>query len=87
MEVLGAVVLGSKKVPGQDGYARAVAGFLAARDQSIEHYQRDLPPAAKPLLKDPTFKRAIGVGRQAFESSLRKRTRAAIEAFGSLKKL
>lgn len=87
MEVLGALILGGKKVPGQDGYARAVAGFLAAKDQGIEHYLRELPPASRPLAKDPAFKRAIGLARHAFESSLRKKARLTLDACATLKKL
>jgi hypothetical protein len=80
-EVIGAVVEGVKRVAGQEGYFRALAGFDAAFPGGLEsrelvaHY----PNAVKRLLKDAELRKKVAVRRESFESSYRKRARAILE--------
>ena len=83
LEVVGALLEGCRKVKGQEGYFRALAGFDAAHRGGLE--SRDLAAqlsnAAKRALKDSELRRKIAVPRVSFESSCAKRVRAILAAF------
>lgn len=76
-EVVAALLTGCKKIPGQLGYYRALAGI----DESLgglDVLAKRLPGATRSLLKDGELRRMIAVKRISFESALRKRTAAAV---------
>jgi hypothetical protein len=79
-EVVATLIDGCRKVRGQEGYYRALAGFDAAYPGGIE--ARDLVAhygsSVKRELKNPELKRKIAVKRESFESSCRKRARAVL---------
>jgi hypothetical protein len=79
-EVLGAFLLGCKKIPGQVGYYRAIAGMASAVGE-LERLAAHLPVALRQMLKDPEVKRHLSTKQVSFESSLRKRTQAALAEF------
>ena len=77
-EVLAALVMGCKRVQGQQGYYRAIAGMLAASSAAFERAAAGMPNAARSLLRDAEMRKLISVPRISFESMMRKRARAAL---------
>ncbi|HTE05004.1 MAG TPA: hypothetical protein VK824_02330 [Planctomycetota bacterium] len=76
-EVVAALVHGCKRVPGQQGYDRALAGFDLAHKGGVEADAiTDLLPAAlRRELQSSERRRARAVRRGSFESSLAKAAR------------
>ena len=83
-EVVAALVEGCRKVPGQESYYRALAGFDAAHPGGLASRElaAHFASAAKRGLADPELRRKIAVPRASFERSLAKRARAALAAAG-----
>lgn len=77
-EVLAALVMGCKRVQGQQGYYRAIAGMLAASSGAFESAAARMPNAARSLLRDAEMRKLISVPRISFESMMRKRARTAL---------
>ena len=79
-EVLAALVAGCRKVPGQESYYRALAGFDGAHRGGIESEElaARLGTAARRGLKDAELRRKVAVPRASFEKSLAKRARAVL---------
>jgi hypothetical protein len=81
-EVLAALVVGSQKVQGQQGYYRAIAGMLAASSGAFERASARMPNSTQRLLRSAEMRKLIDVPRVSFESMMRKRARAALAVFG-----
>ena len=81
-EVLAALAAGCRKVQGQQGYYRAIAGMREASPAAFERTLRQTPNAVQRLLRDAELRKRIDVPRVSFESMMRKRARAALERFG-----
>ncbi len=81
-EVLAALVMGSQKVQGQQGYYRAIAGMLAASSGAFERATARMPNGAQRLLRSAEMRKLIDVPRISFESMMRKRARTALAMFG-----
>jgi hypothetical protein len=77
-EVLAALVIGSQKVQGQQGYYRAIAGMLAASSGAFERAAERMPNGAQRLLRSADMRKLIDVPRVSFESMMRKRARTAL---------
>jgi hypothetical protein len=82
-EVLAALVTGSRKVQGQQGYYRAIAGMLAASSGAFERAAARMPNGAQRLLRSAEMRKLIDVPRISFESMMRKRARTALSMFGA----
>jgi hypothetical protein len=80
-EVLAALVVGCKRVQGQQGYYRAIAGMLAASSGTFERSAARMPNSAKSLLRTAEMRKLINVPRVSFEAMMRKRARNALEMF------
>jgi hypothetical protein len=80
-EVLAALVMGCKRVQGQQGYYRAIAGMLAASSGAFERAAARMPYSARSLLRDAEMRKLINVPRISFESMMRKRARTALAMF------
>jgi hypothetical protein len=80
-EVLAALVMGCKRVQGQQGYYRAIAGMLAASSGAFEHAASRMPHGAQRLLRSAEMRKLIDVPRISFESMMRKRARTALAMF------
>jgi hypothetical protein len=80
-EVLAALLMGCKRVRGQQGYYRAIAGMLAASSGAFERAANGMPNSARGLLRDAETRKLINVPRISFESMMRKRARTALEMF------
>jgi hypothetical protein len=81
-EVLAALVTGCKRVQGQQGYYRAIAGMLAASSGAFERAAARMPTGARTLLREAEMRKLISVSRISFESMMRKRARTALALFG-----
>ena len=81
-EVLAALVTGCKRVQGQPGYYRAIAGMLAASSGAFERAAARMPTGARNLLREAEMRKLISVSRISFESMMRKRARSALALFG-----
>lgn len=77
-EVLSAVVHGVRKVKGQQGYYRALAGFDRVRRVDASDLAPHLPSGVRAELKDPELRKKVAVRRESFESALFKRARAIV---------
>jgi hypothetical protein len=80
-EVLTALVMGSKRVQGQQGYYRAIAGMLRASSAVFERAAARMPNSARSLLRCAEMRKLINVPRVSFESMMRKRARTALTMF------
>jgi hypothetical protein len=79
-EVFAALVEGCRKVPGQVGYYRALAGFARAYPRGIDAplLVADQTTSVKRTLRDATLRQKIAVRRESFETSIVKRARAVL---------
>jgi len=80
-EVLAALVMGSKRVQGQMGYYRAIAGMLTESPGAFERAAARMPTGARSLLREAEMRKLISVSRISFESMMRKRARTALSLF------
>jgi hypothetical protein len=80
-EVLAALLIGCKRVQGQQGYYRAIAGMLAACSDAFERAAARMPNSAQHLLRSAEMRKLIDVPRISFESMMRKRARTALAMF------
>ncbi len=79
-EVVAALVNGCRRVPGQQGYHRALAGFDAAHPGGVEApgILDRLPASLRRLLTSSELRRSRAVPQRSFESALFKRARRLI---------
>ncbi len=71
-ETVGALLNGCRKIAGQRGYYRALAGFFPALKGSPEAIIRLLPTTAKADWKRAEIRREISVPQGSFESRMKK---------------
>ncbi|MEP7366552.1 MAG: hypothetical protein ABI972_25120 [Acidobacteriota bacterium] len=72
VETLGALLAGSRKIPGQRGYYRAICGMMNALGGSIEALAKRLPKTARDDWKNSETRKLVSVPRVSFESMMRK---------------
>ena len=80
-EVLAALLRGCKRVQGQQGYYRAIAGMRVASSVAFERAAARMPNSAQSLLRDSEVRKLIDVPRISFEAMMRKRARTALAMF------
>ena len=87
--IVGGLITGCRKVEGQEGYYRALAGFervfpggLDSRDLTAH-----LSSRVRSDLRDATLRKKVAVRRESFESSCAKAVRAALARAPSSKQL
>lgn len=85
-EVLEALIRGCKKVPGQAGYYRAIAGFREGSNRVFDDSVGRMASSAQKLLKEPEMQKKLAVGRRSFESSYVKRAELMRKQFGGTMK-
>ncbi|HEX3131948.1 MAG TPA: hypothetical protein VHX44_00025 [Planctomycetota bacterium] len=76
-ELLATLIAGCRKVPGQLGYYRAIAGLQDAVG-NLDVLAKHLPGAAQKALKDTELRKLIAIKQISFESTLKKRTQALL---------
>jgi len=74
-EVMTALVQGCRKIEGQKGYFRALAGFAGAFAGSIDSVLRLMPAGARADWKTTEVRRQIAIPRSSFESMMMKMAR------------
>ena len=75
--VVAALVVGSRKLAGQSGYYRALAGLLSRLEGArLERIVAQLPASVRTEFRSAEVRRRIDVPRVSFESSLKKVVRA-----------
>ena len=84
-EVLAALLQGCKKIPGQQGYFRAIAGMSDACGGRFERIVKLMPTSCRSLAKDPEFKKKIALPKLSFESSYRKRAQSILASQPALR--
>ena len=77
-EVLEALVVGCRKIEGQQGYYRAIAGMQSAGSSRFQQVAEGMSNSARKLLREPDMRKKIDVSRASFESMMRKRARTAL---------
>jgi hypothetical protein len=77
-EVLAALVAGCVKVPGQQGYYRAMAGMKAASEGAFGRAVARMPSAAQKVLRGGDVRKLMEVSRGSWGSMMRKRARQAL---------
>ncbi len=75
-EVLEALVTGCRKIEGQQGYYRAIAGMQSADRPAFERAIAGMSNSARKHLREPEMRKRIDVPRSSFESMMRKRVAA-----------
>lgn len=83
VEALEAIVRGCKKVPGQMGYYRAIAGFREASTRVFDDSVARMPASSQKILKEPELRQKIAVARRSFESTYCKRAEQLRKQHGS----
>jgi len=80
-EVVTGLVHGVRRVKGQVGYDRALAGFDAAHPAGISSpaLTSCLPASVRRALRDHDLRRRISIRQASFESTLAKRTRKLLD--------
>jgi hypothetical protein len=80
-EIVAALVEGCRKIPGQIGYTRALAGFDRAYPRGLEapELAQHQPASVKRALRDSDLRQKLAVKRESFEPSYAKRARAIVE--------
>jgi hypothetical protein len=76
-EVVAALLGGCKKIAGQVGYYRALAGIDDAVG-GLDQLARRLPGAARGMLKDAELRRHLAIKQVSFESAMRKKAAAML---------
>lgn len=71
-EILDALVRGCRKVQGQQGYYRAIAGMQEASRRDFDLAAERMPNGARKDLKDPELRRLSAIPRASFESRMKK---------------
>jgi hypothetical protein len=79
-EVLEALVTGSRKIEGQRGYQRAIAGMLQGLGSRVDGVVAKMSARARSEFKSAELRKAIAVSRVSFESSLKSMLRKVLEA-------
>jgi hypothetical protein len=75
-EVIDALIEGCRKIPGQQAYFRAIAGFESADPAQFERVIEGLPNTSRKEARAPEFRKKIAVSRISFESAMTKRLSA-----------
>jgi hypothetical protein len=79
-EIVTALVEGCRKIRGQVGYYRALAGFARAHPRGLEIVElaQHHRASARRALRDPSLRQKLAVERGSFEASSAKRARAIL---------
>lgn len=75
-EVMDALVKGCRKIEGQTGYYRALAGFREANTRTFDQATELMPAASRKDLRDPGMRQKLAVPRRSFESAMAKKVHA-----------
>ncbi len=77
-DVVAALIDGCRKIPGQQGYYRALSGMQAADQRQFEKLCDALPATGRKEARAAELRKRIAVPQPSFESSMVKRARALV---------
>jgi len=78
-EILEALVMGCRKIQGQRGYQRAVAGMILGLGNRLEAVVSGMPARARNEFKNADLRKAVAVPRVSFESSMKSMLRKVLQ--------
>ena len=78
-EILEALVTGSRKIAGQRGYQRAIAGMMKGLGSRFDRTAASMSARARSELKNADLRKAVAVSRISFESSMKSLLRKALQ--------
>ena len=78
-EVLEALVIGARKIEGQRGYQRAVAGMLEGLGSRTEGVVAKMSARARSEFKSADLRKSVAVPRVSFESSMKSMLRKVLD--------
>ncbi len=78
-EVLEALVIGTRKIDGQQGYQRAIAGMLQGLGNRTDAVVSGMSARARTEFKSAGLRKAVAVPRISFESSMKSKLRRVME--------
>jgi hypothetical protein len=77
-EILEALVMGCRKIAGQRGYQRAVAGMIQGLGSRVEAIVSGMPARARNEFRNADLRKATAVPRVSFESSMKSMLRKVL---------
>jgi hypothetical protein len=77
-DVLSQLLQGCKKIPGQTGYFRAIAGMAEALGGKFSRLVDSLPKSSRALMKERTVVQHLSISQGSFEGSMAKKIRAEL---------
>lgn len=78
-EILEALVMGCRKIPGQRGYQRAAAGMIQGLGSRVDAVVSGMPARARSEFRNAELRKALAVPRVSFESSLKSMLRRVLQ--------
>jgi hypothetical protein len=78
VDVLSQLLQGCKKIAGQTGYYRAIAGMAEALGGRFSRLIDDLPKSSRALMKERTVVQHLSTSKASFEGSMAKKIRALL---------
>jgi hypothetical protein len=78
-EILEALVIGCRKIAGQRGYQRAVAGMLQGLGSRTDGIVSGMKARARSEFKNADLRKAVAVPRSSFESSMKSMLRRTLQ--------
>lgn len=79
-EVLEALVIGARKIEGQRGYQRAIAGMLGGLGNRVDAVVSRMSARARSEFKSADLRKAVAVARVSFESAMKSMLRKVLGA-------
>lgn len=77
-DILEALVIGCRKVEGQQGYYRAIAGMESHDQKAFRAAAEIMGNAARKALRESEMRKKLEIPRASFEAMMRKRARTAL---------
>ncbi len=77
-EILEALIMGCRKIQGQRGYQRAIAGMVLTLGSRLDTVVSAMPARARSEFKDAELRKAMAVPRVSFESSMKSMLRRVL---------
>lgn len=77
-EILEALVIGARKIAGQRGYQRAIAGMLQGLGNRVEAVVGRMSARARSEFKSADLRKAVAVARVSFESAMKSMLRKVL---------
>lgn len=81
-DILEALIIGSRRIQGQRGYQRAIAGMMLGLESRLDRVAGLMSARARSEFKRADLRKAAAVSRASFESSMKSLLRRALDSSG-----